>query len=585
MFLRKKLPPNMQTTIWCDLMDAIEDEVDLAYNEKIINKKYTYDIEKMDYSRLLEISSLLRYPFDVSINNSVDFLRDEVKAIPFKIKNKGTVKLYKSFFPTIRREGGIFLYFYNGENLIRHTINLLENVNSYVPNYPYIQHPKEDYSGNIVENSRLDSGLFLDESPAWKLDSFSTKRITKHFALEIYLNQFFYSGGEGAAPESGLSPSAGLAPSPFLAPKVSLAPEPRIAYLITGEFFSYLNLNSEQSRRTTDNVHVGCQLCSACDNSHIVDSYNENYTNPSLLMKTITTDFFDSIASVSDIEYIVFGTDVWKTLPMMDLSGEQPTELKNKIAKIKILEEEKFENDDWFGVCAKYQGFLINDILVDVGDGITTSFSKTLLNVPIKKGHTEIEYVSGGVTKKVKDNGFGKLKGGDAEGTLDYETGSITLETTIEQNINDLIGEGDGIVSHFEYQTESFVPIIGSSIIITYIINGTNYVAVDDGLGNITGTSCTGTATYSTGFVEIDFSLNPVGNISINYTIQTVSTPDNGTNIICKYYTEKKDTYISEAGVLDISGNLIAYSTFPRIGFKDFTNHLSKIFILKKSSF
>lgn len=585
MLLNKKLPPNMRTPIWCDLMDAIEEEVDLAYNEKISNKKSIYNIDLMDYGRLIEVSSLLRYPFDVSINNDVEFLRNEVRAIPFKIKNKGTVKLYKSLFPAIKCIGGIFLYYYNGENLVRHTESLLKNANTFIPYEPYFHYPIENYSGNIVENSRLDSGLFLDEDPTWKLDLFSSKRITKHFALEIYLNQYFYSGMEGASPDSGLSPSAGLPPSTLLPPAVGLAPEPRIAYLITNEFFSYVSLNVEQSKRVTDNIHVGCQLCSVADSTHIIDSLDTVYTTFSLLMNSLTTGFFDSITSTSEMEYIVFGTGYHNDLPKLAGGGTQPTELDNKIAKIKILEEEKYEHGDWFGACARYQGFLINDIEVGVGDGATTNFSKILLTTPIKKGHVEIQYTSGGVIKTTKDNMYGKFRGGDASGTIDYETGSLIFKTNIVQTINDNVADATGVETHFEYQTEGFVPIIENTIFITYIINGTSYVAEDNGTGNIIGTSCTGTAIYSTGFVELDFGLNPVGNINITYNVQTFSTPDLDTPIICKYYTEKSDTYISEAGVLDTSGNLIAYSTFPRIGFKDFTNHLSMGFLLKRTPF
>ena len=585
MFLNKKLPPNMRTPVWCDLMDAIEEEVDFAYSEKISNKKSIYNTELMDYNRLIEISSLLRYPFDVSINNNVEFLREEVKAIPFKIKNKGTVKLYKSLFPAIKCIGGIFLYYYNGENLVRHTESLLKNANTFIPYDPYFHYPIENYSGNKVENERLDNDLFLDSDPSWRLDSFSSKRITKHFALEIYLNQYFYSGTIGASPDSGLSPSAGLAPSPLLPPAVGLAPKPRIAYLITSEFFSYISLNVNQSKRVTDNVHVGCQLCSVADSTHIIDSLDAVFTTHSLLMNSLTTSFFDSISSVFEMEYVVFGTGYHDDLPKLAGGGVQPTELDNKIAKIKILNEEKYESEDWFGVCARYQGFLINDIEVGVGDGSTTNFSKVLAVTPIKKGHVEIQYTSGGVIKTTKDNMYGKFKGGDASGTIDYETGSLFFETNIVQTLNDLILEADGETAHFEYQTEDFTPIIESTIFITYIINGTNYVAVDDGLGGIAGTSCTGTVTYSTGFVKIYFSLNPIGDINISYNVQTFSTPDLDTPIICKYYTEKPDTYISEAGVLDTSGNLIAYSTFPRIGFKDFTNHLSMGFLIKRTAF
>ena len=114
--LSKKLPPNMRSRVWIDLIDAVDEESALV-KQKILEKKYMYDIDNMSYERLLEVAQLLGIPFDVSINNDVEFLRREVRSVPFKIKWKATVKLFRSYFKAIKRNGDLYLYYYDGSNL------------------------------------------------------------------------------------------------------------------------------------------------------------------------------------------------------------------------------------------------------------------------------------------------------------------------------------------------------------------------------------------------------------------------------------------------------------------------------------
>lgn len=581
--LAKKLPPNMQSRVWIDFMDVIEEESALI-KEKILEKKYMYDIDNMDYTRLLEIAQLLGVPFDVSINNSVDFLRQEIKAVPFKIKWKATVKLFKSYFSAIKRRGDLFLYYYDGINLIRNSINLLEDADQALPDSVYIHKADHNYSGRLAVQNKLDEGWKLDEGI--KLDNATTRVLTKHFALEIFLDTHFYSGDAGSAPDSGLYPSTGLAPSIDLAPSASLSPKPRVAYLITPEFFSYIDINAQDTKKVTDCIHIGCQLTAITDNSRFYDSYTSFYTMPSILLNCITTDNIASITSVQDMKYIEFGVDKDVHLPSKDGSGTAPTELVSRVARIPILDQEKYEQADWYGVTATYPAFQVNNFTIGTGNGILNTFNKTLDHAPIKPGNIEVVYMSAGNSYTLRDDTFGNLVSTNGGvGTIDYETGLITVATDTYNQYKDVIGTGDNIVTAFSWHTPGNITIFENSIIITYTINGTTYVAEDNGVGVITGHLCTGTTTYSNGSVSLTFTTAPVGVINITYSHRTITTPDDATQLIAKYYYANQDVYITEAGVTDENGNLLAYATFPRIKFKDFTNHLSMGFVIKKSNF
>lgn len=572
--LRNKLPPNMKTDIWLDFIDVIEEESQLA-KDLIKEKKSFYKIESMSYDRLLELSDILGVPFDVSVDDSIEFLRSEVKSSSFRIKWKATAKLYKSFFNVIERQGLLFIYYYNGSSLVRDSTNLLANTNGMDPTKYYVHQSNENFSGFIQDQNKLDSGLKLDEN--WNLDNRTSKQNTKHLALEIILDKTFFGT------------DAGLAPSESLAPSETLAPQTLIAYLMDTRFFSYLQTNMEASKKVTEVIHIGCQLTAICDNSRYYDSLGNEYSMPGLLLNAVTTDNISGVSTSQDLYYMEFGISKHSDLPSQVLSsGVQPTALQEKIAKIKILSNEQYENSDYYGVCAQYIGNLVNDKVIGAGDDVTTTFTATLPYAPIKKGNVKIFFKSGVNTYTVEDDTYGNFIGTNADGTINYETGEVTLNTDIYYQDTLIIGTGNESQTVFSYTLPPEKrPVEPSSVSILYIISGTTYIAQDNGAGTITGTSCSGTINYTTGDINLTFSQPPANatNISMTYRFQKITIPSSGTDLVTEYYFVSGTVDITEAGITDANGNLLAYATFPRVRFENFYNHLNMNFIIKKTNF
>lgn len=574
LILKQKLPPNMRSNFWNDFIDSIEEE-SLEARSLIGDKKFVYNIDNMSYERLLELASILQIPFDVSVIGTEEFLREEVRAVPFRIKWKATVILYLSFFRAIDRFGSIYLYYWDTVNLIRHTKNLLLNINNVNPYESYQQESQNNFTGNLSEQLKLDSGLKLDEN--WQIDNATSKQGTKHFALEYFIDRFYYSGSD-----------SGLAPSEDLAPSILLAPQGRDPYLMTPEYFEYIKTNMEVGRKATEVPHIGAQLTAITDDSRFFNSLGFDYTMPELRLNAVSTDNISSISSVDDISYMIFGTDVNENLPSQFGGGIQPTALTNKIAKIEILNVEKYNDDNWYGVSAKYQGNFVNDFVLATGDGIQTSFSNTLPIFPVKRNNLKITFISDATEYEAYDNGYGQIVGEEAEGTINYTTGEITLNTNIYYNQSLVIGTGTGVELNFNYTVgASNRPLTENSLVFKYVISGTTFVAYDDGLGNITGTDVTGTVNYVSGEISLTFSNAPANNTNIilDFQFEKITIPDDTTDIMVEYYHSDTTLAIKEAGITNSVGDLLAYATFPNIEFNDFSSHLSMNFIIKKSNF
>lgn len=572
--LRDKLPPNMRSPLWNDFIDCIQEESAVA-KEAISEKRYLYDVYKMDYDRIVELSSILGVPFDVSVDDSLEFIQKELLSAAFRVKWKATIKLYKSFFKSIERQGEIYAYYFNGDNLVRDAKNLLSNTTAIDPQLPYVHLSKNNFTGFLGEKKSLDDGSKLDED--WGLDQAATRRNTNHLSMEIILDKVFF--GE----EAGLAPSEDLVPSP------SLAPQTIIKYLINPKYFSYIQTNMVQSKKLTEIVHVGCQLTTIADASHYYDSLGDEVTMPDLLLNVVTTDSFDSITDPSQFASIEFGIGTKTNLPSFVYGvGTQPTALDEKLAKTIILDEEKFESTDYFGVCAQYIGNMVNDRSIGTGDGETTDFSSTLPYAPIKKGNVKLTYTRLGLTYFVNDDGFGNFNSEYGQGTIDYATGDIEFTTNISYRETVKIGDGDDVQKTFTFASpEEKRPIGTNSVFIYYVQNGTSYVAMDNGAGVISGINCTGTVVYSTGAISVTFTqaIPLQTEVNMNYSYQKIMPPDNGFDVLTEYYFVNDQVDITEACVRDISGNLVAYATFPRVRFDSFNNHLNMNFIMKKTSF
>lgn len=565
--LRKKLPPNMRTQFWEEFIDVIEEESITAMTA-MSDKQNIYNIAEMDYDRMIEISEILDLSFNVSVNDSEDFLRSEIYSLPFRIKNKATPKLYKSFFQALEVRGQMFIYYWTGSQLIKFSQSLLKSINNVDPSKPYTFEAGENFSGFILEAVKLDTGLKLDEG--WKLDSLTGKQNTNHLALEVVLDSA-YTFGEG------LAPSTSLAPSGLLAPKTN------VRKLISSNYFSYLLDNIDVSKKATEVFHVGCQLTAIIDTSKVYDSSGYEYTMPDLILNGVTTDFNDSITDVSEIKYIAIGEGK-QPLPSATIAEDQPTQLISKLAKLPILTEEKWEDTTWRGVSAEYLSGLVNDITIGTGDGITNVFTDTLLYTPIKPGFVKISFTSSLSDFEVYDNGHGIFDSQYASGTIDYGSGDIVFNTDFYyKNTYSVEATGDLTYSG----NVGAINLEPGKVSVTYIIGGTKLIATDDGSGNLTGSSCTGTINYVSGGYSLTFSIAPAIGTAIDFIFnkKLTYTPDDETDIKIEYYFLNRPVEITEAGLLDEDNNLLAYATFPAVELDNVKQHLTMSFLVKKSTF
>lgn len=580
-YLSRKIPINMKNELWIDFFNCLQEEFKLV-KEEIEKKKYLYDIENMDYERMLEIVSLFEIPFNVSIDNRESFLRDEIKNLPFRLKNKATVKLFRSLIKRMERDGDVYIYYYDGGTLMKNTSPILKTSSSITPRQVYYIESTLNFSGYIENQIKLDEGRKLDENETWKIDNATVKKVTKHLALEIFLDRLFFSGLDGSAPHAGGSPSVGLAPSKTLPPSLTLSPTPRVAYLIAKEYFQYIESNANAFRKTTDVIKVGCQLNAFADNSRFFNSEtNLDFTIPNIRLSAVTTDFMLNVSSVDDIKYMEFGCGYNKKLPSYETANPQPTQLEDFVARYEISKKE--ENVDWYGVVGEYLAFQVNDFVIETPTEGKTSFSSTLLKYPIKPYNVEIKFLSGIVEHTIKDDGFGNLISDVATGTIDYDNGNLSFSTTVDSEKSlDFPNLTNNVFDHtvdFDLR-----PILTSTLTVRYIISGTTYIAKSDSNGDIVGTGCVGTVDIVTGEIHLEFSDIPQS-LNLKFKTRKTTYPKINESIKASYFSNKSGFYIQEVGLKNSNDELIAYSCFPRIGFDSFRNYLSFGFLIKKSNF
>lgn len=594
--LVKKIPLSLRNPFWNALIDAIDIEIQ-TLNSLIEEKNTFYDIDSMDYERLIEISELLGVLFNATINDSIDFLRREVKAIPFKIKFKGTAILYLSFFKSLNRKGDLFIYSFKASSdaLVRNTQSFItDGVGHNFPD-PYFHLASEDLSGFVEDALRLDTGLSLDvenEGDIWTLDTVDSQITTNHIGLEFFIDRLITKEVRNEADE--------------LIEK---------EFLMTWEYMDFIQVNTAFSRRVKEVPHVGAQLTVFMDESMTVNPLDDEYSSPIIKMKALITPEYFDIESFLDISYIEFGIGSHENLPTKEaLSGEvMPTGLDLRVARNFVLFDEKYDNDEFIGGISEYRGQEINrfDLHDETGylldntgfgavDGYTDYFEGQLLFAPIQKGNVRILFTHQGLEREIFDDRKGELIGDFAKGTVDYTTGEYTLSTDFIFNAEDIIFTGNGTDTLIEYDVNLDFPIqnpsmssySGEKVTIKYNVGNRIFLAIDNGSGIFEDTSLeghliTGTVDYNTGdfSFEFDAPITSGEDVSLEYSYRKVATPDAATFIKADYYFTIETIEITEAGLFDINNNMIAYSTFPPIEFNSSKNHVNIGFLIKKGSF
>jgi len=303
--LKKYLPASLKNDYWIDLCDALSVELDLFREYRIDYKKFYYDIKylfdnyssfdsiKTNYvlNRFLEIIKEFNSNTNRQVDDSLDFLYNEVRAIVLKIKNKGTYFGYNYNFRNINKLGYVYNLYYNTFNLVKALdINgangVIANLNLADYTLPFTGlTPDLFYSLFVNENFILDTGLHLDEEHTvdgrkWYLDYNDYSQPSSHLAIEYIADE--------------------------------LIVEDTINYLMTPTYFEYLLGSSLYNRKVINTLHIGVQLNLLLKNSIYYDyTSGDTHSIPTLETNCITTDYYNksvlSGMSVNDMFYYMVG--------------------------------------------------------------------------------------------------------------------------------------------------------------------------------------------------------------------------------------------------------------------------------------
>ena len=589
----KRVPAALRNPFWAEFIETIEEEF-LRLKAAIEIKNTLYDIQTADYTRLLELSALLGVLFNAGVDESIEFLRREVEAIPFKILNKSTIKLYKSFFKALNRDGEIFIYFFKTSSaaLVRNSKNILVGIATHDPLLPYKHESTGEFTGFVEDAVRLDQSpiQILDiedeEGNVWTLDTVDTEISTNHIALEYFIDRIITKDVQD---ENG-----NFVPKEFL---------------MTWEFMDFITVNTEFSRRAKEVPHVGSQLAAITDNSGYFNPVDDDYTMPAIKMKTVTNPVVvNQLSSVFDTTFVEFGIGVNENLPSKFGGGQFPDRLNLRVARNFILADEKWETADWFAVSAEYKGQEINTFVVHDStgylldndpdafgfvDGVNNDFSGTLPFAPLQKRNIRFDYTTNDLNVFFIDDGNGNLIGDTVYGTIDYNTGKYEFSSDIDFRDSEILFVGDGTTTSVNITLASEkTPILSSianpRVSLRYNLENRWFLIFDDGDGNfIADNIVSGTIDYITGEIDLEFE-NPLTEgeeLVLNFQYNKISTPDEGTSILSNFYFTIQRIEITEAALYDNENRILAYATFPPIEFNTSDHHVNFDFIINKNRF
>lgn len=286
--LKGKLHSSLNNSFWLQLLEGIAEELELQKATK--KEKITLnDLDSMNENDLFNLAYKYGYTPNLILNNSLEFLRKEVKSIPFRIQNKTTIKGMKlSFSQAEGASGEIYNVTYDTSKLARlvNASDSIENATSYIDGEPFLGiEPEIIFFSTIAEGLYyLDEGHILDESVPWTLDRSGLITTSKHITLEYFFNRIIVDNS--------------------------------IDYAITSDYISFLLSEADYNKRITNIPHVGIQINSVLPltttfNSESGDSL---YTIPELkLQSALKITSFD----LTNFQYFVAGIGK-KGLPSED---------------------------------------------------------------------------------------------------------------------------------------------------------------------------------------------------------------------------------------------------------------------------
>jgi hypothetical protein len=546
----KLLPKVMQTDFWEDLCDSISDELELLKTE-ISNKIDLYYVRDItDESQLFEIATTFGYSPDRSLDDSLAYFKQEINSISFRIKKKTSYQSYDYIFSSIPIIGYVYNLFWDGLNLIKAVDST--TTETYITTQDYslpFTHviPEYYYTSLLNEAPTLDSGQNLDEN--WTLDINIQKISTHHIAIEVV--------------------------------PVTLITYLSQEYLLTLDYLNFLLKAANYTRKATEVPHVGVQLSLITDQSRYYDNLSlSTYTVPSLKANFAVTQNFAIDSKFFMFYKLCAGIGQQPMFSRLSPPPGNISSLSNEIYCKTLSDGESTDLDNWWLINSYIPSGTILNYIFATGDGSTSSLSGNFSYTNIIPLTITLDYESSSVSYSIDDDGVGNLSSSTFTGTINYSTGVYIFNFYKDYDITDEI-ISSGSVSTLNTNTAN-QNLLVETFTVTYFISSTQYTATTDIYGTISGTGISSGYITATGLISITFTtVIDASNVTANYTYRQYSIPDSGTSIYISYRTEEQVS-ITEIGIKNYSGQLIAYATVPPIYAPNSIFHLGLEFFIQK---
>ncbi|MFW6225388.1 MAG: hypothetical protein ACOC3V_00350, partial [bacterium] len=454
---------------WKDLLEVLEGELDSVKDYFKKDIEYLNLDNYSDIEELVILSKSYGYSPSLVLKEDIDFVKHEVASIYYKIVTKATYEYFNYVFKLIPYPGVVVSLYKDTMKLIR-AINFgetLDKLSTSALDEPFIRTvPILHFDTITIETLRLDSNplLYLDNTIfPWNLDQGTLIKPTKHICLEYEANELItYESKE---------------------------------YILIPSYFQFLTEMALYGKKVTDVPHVGVILNFIMDESGIYNVYTgSDYSNDTLKTKSAITDNYIYYAQGEAMENIFYKIKVGtgtKTFPKNSILSV--TSLSSPVYEERLSINEIYENDKWI-----FSNFTVPANRVNI-EKITTSLASTGSVVSdtyryysgnldynnINYSLFELTYKSDNINYIVTITEDGTLIGDAINGAVDLETGAYEFYTYKDYPVVNEVLASNRSLSTLD-TTLGNPNVIGNSIRLYYWISGTQYIGVDDGLGNIT---------------------------------------------------------------------------------------------------
>jgi len=266
--LKKLLSTALKNNFWEDFMDVLSQELE-TFRSEIAEKKDFFNVRNLADSdsqdRMIEMSKTFGFTIDRSIDETTDYLENNLNVTSNRIKHKTSYTGYNYIFNLAQYYGLVYNYFLLNDILTRgiDLTTIITNLNA-ITDYslPFIGFEPELYFKSIASEFRT-----LDETVTWTLDGTDVLRLDQ---------------------EEDRFPTIHLA--------VEYVPQGLITvdsteYLMNTTYLDYLQRGSLYNKKVTEIPHIAPQVNCIMDTSGMYDNLsNSAYSTDLLKLNCATTD-------------------------------------------------------------------------------------------------------------------------------------------------------------------------------------------------------------------------------------------------------------------------------------------------------